>query len=214
MNKINFSEEKNLRIKALANNGKGCTKSFYNELMQSKLGEKELILEAFNFAKSIEYNHEGLSKESYLAHPLRVASMSLRYIDDATQNSIILALLHNIFEVGQVSRKVVKEKFGVIINDSISLLTVKRELQWDSSYKEEYYSKIRGFPGPAMKIKVLDKFDNIFVIGLNPQEHIRIKYIKEVRKYIIPMSEIVLPELSEAFEYACSMGEKSGYISK
>lgn len=214
MNKINFSEEKNLRIKALANNGKGCTKSFYNELMQSKLGEKELILEAFNFAKSIEYNHEGLSKESYLAHPLRVASMSLRYIDDATQNSIILALLHNIFEVGQVSRKVVKEKFGVIINDSISLLTVKRELQWDSSYKEEYYSKIRSFPGPAMEIKVLDKFDNIFVIGLNPQEHIRIKYIKEIRKYIIPMAEIVLPELSEAFEYACFMGEKSGYISK
>ena len=68
--------------------------------------------------------------------------------------------------------------------------------------------------GQFIEIKVLDKFDNIFVIGLNPQEHIRIKYIKEVRKYIIPMTEIVLPELSEAFEYACSMGEKGGYISK
>jgi len=75
MNKINFVEERNLRIKSLANNGKGCMKSFYNELMQSKLGEKELILEAFNFAKSIEYNHEGLSKESYLAHPLRVEGL-------------------------------------------------------------------------------------------------------------------------------------------
>jgi len=214
MNKINFVEERNLRIKSLANNGKGSKKSFHNELMQSKLGEKELILEAFNFAKSIEYDHEGLSKESYLAHPLRVASMSLRYIDDSTQNSTILALLHNIFEVGQVSRKIVKEKFGVLINDAISILTVNRELQWDSSYKEEYYSKIRSFPGPAMEIKVLDKFDNIFLIGLNPEEDIRIKYINEVRKHIIPMAEIVLPELSEAFEYACSMGEKSWYISK
>tara|TARA_B000000475_G_C15992893_1_gene445769 strand:- start:813 stop:1442 length:630 start_codon:yes stop_codon:yes gene_type:complete len=209
MNKINFVEERNLRIESLANNGKGSKESFYNELMQSKLGEKELILEAFNFAQSIEYDHEGLSKESYLAHPLRVASMSLRYIDDATQNSTILALLHNIFEVGQVSRKIVKEKFGVLINDAISTLTVNRELQWDSSYKEEYYSKIRSFPGPAMEIKVLDKFDNIFLIGQNPEEDIRIKYINEIRKYIIPMAEIVLPELSEAFEYACSMGEKS-----
>ena len=214
MNKINFSKERDSRIKSLANNGKGCTKSFYAELMQSKIDEKDLILKAFNFASSIEYHHEGLSKESYLAHPLRVASMSLKYINGVTQDSIILALLHNIFEVGQVSSQMVKEKFGTIIENSISILTVKRELQWDRAYKEEYYSKIRSFSGPAMEIKILDKFDNIFVIDLNPREDIRIKYIEEVREYIIPMTEIVLPELSEAFKYACSMGEKNRYISQ
>ena len=214
MSIINYSKEKELRIKALNNNGKGCMKSFYKELMQSKLNEKNLILDALNFAESIEYHHEGLSKEAYLAHPLRVASMSLRYINDITQNLVVLALLHNIFEVSKVSSQIVDERFGTIIKDSISILTVKRELQWNREYKEEYYSKIKSFSGPTMEIKVLDKFDNIFVIGLNPNEEVRLKYIKEIREYIIPMSEIVLPELTDAFEYACSMGEKNGYISK
>ena len=214
MNKINFFEERDLRIKSLENNGKGCTKSFYKELMESKLDEKDFIFKAFNFAKSIEYNHEGLSKESYLAHPLRVASMSLKYINNITQDTIILALLHNIFEVSQVSSQTVKEKFGTTIKEAISILTVKRELQWDKAYKEQYYSRIRGFSGPAIEIKVLDKFDNIFLLGLNPDEEIRTKYIEEIREYIIPMAAIVLPELSKAFSYACSKVEKNGYMPK
>ena len=61
-------------------------------------------MDALTFSCSLEYFHEGLSKESYLAHPIRVALLALKYIDFASSDSVILALLHNLYEVTKLKK--------------------------------------------------------------------------------------------------------------
>ena len=62
--------------------------------------------------------------------------------------------------------------------------------------------------------KILDKFDNIFIIGLNSKDEIRMKYLDEIRKYIIPMTSKFIPKLFDDFNLCCNEAETLGYFPK
>ena len=36
-------------------------------------------------------------------------------------------------------------------------------------------------------LKVFDKLDNIYSLCLNPNDEVRIRYLKEIREYIVPI---------------------------
>lgn len=210
---LDFLTERNLRKNSIEDKGAGSIDIFIDSLNNHpNLKRRDLILDALNFSCSLEYFHEGLSKESYLAHPIRVALLALKYIDFASSDSVILALLHNLYEVTKVKKKDLINNFGKEIHNSIEILTVNRDLQWNKQYKETFYKKINSSSLSTKIVKILDKFDNIFLINSNSDDAIREKYINEIRTYILPMTKLYLPIIYDDFSFACDKAEKYGFI--
>ena len=167
---------------------------------------------ALDFALSLDYDHVGLSKNAYLAHPLRVASMLIDYCQDYSIEDIEIALLHNVYEVGkEIKPDDIRKQFGDLVEASISTLTVDRANQWDAQYKSNYYEAICGLYVGAARVKILDKLDNIFLINNNPDDSVRRMYLTEINKFIIPMSKQFIPIITEPFRKAVSIAMSSGY---
>ena len=72
-----------------------------NDIQSSE--KKETLIDAFNFAKGIKYEHEGLTGDIYFAHPVRVAALSLLSQERVSIDFGIIGLLHNIFELSDIS---------------------------------------------------------------------------------------------------------------
>lgn len=189
--------ERSYRMRVRAEEGRGASSRFEHRIKELPLSLRSPIISAFEFAKSIDYHHNDLSSEAYLAHPLRVASMALDYVLDPDLDTVIIALLHNVLEVGTLKVEDLESNFGHQVSSTIQILTVDRSQQWDPTYKAKYYQKIeRGYIGGQI-VKIIDKLDNLFLIGLNPSPIIKNRYLLEIENYIIPMSKPVLPLLSD-----------------
>jgi len=79
-------------------------------------------------------------------------------------------------------------------------LTVNRKHQWDLQYKYEYYLALNRNPQNCRIVKILDKLDNMYLLDLNDNELIKRKYLEEIEKYILPMTQADIPELYSYFE--------------
>ena len=157
--------------------------------------EREKLQVAFQFAKEIKYHHVGLTSEIYFSHPLRVAAIGL-LIDNVPDSRVgVLAILHNVLEVSHISADTLAEVFGREVSEQVVALTVDRAIQWDRAYKTEYYKNLMTGPRFTRVVKIIDKLDNLFLLGLNTDEDIRIKYLSEIEDFVLPMVEATLPEL-------------------
>lgn len=146
-----------------------------------------------DFAFGIDYKHVGLSSQTYLMHPLRVAILNLESVEFPSKNGFVLALFHNILEVSTLTLPRLNELFGKTIAESIEILTVDRTRQWDWSYKQSYYNGILQSEDWVGQVKIVDKLDNLYTLFLNPDAQIRDKYLAEVERWVIPMAEQLLP---------------------
>lgn len=174
--------------------------------------EKNELITAYDYAKTITYDHPGLSAEIYFTHPLRVASYAILLADEFPVEAGKVGLLHNVFEVSTTSYDDIDQRFGKEVSFIIESLTVDRALQWDVSYKNEYYKSINSLPKYARNIKVIDKFDNLFVLGLNPDPDVRSKYLSEIKQYIVPIIKKDLPYMFSYFSRLIINCEKTGKL--
>ena len=174
--------------------------------------EKQQLIDAFNFAKTVEYDHPGLSSEIYFAHPLRVAALAILFSNENPVEAGIVGLLHNVFEVSTISSEVIDQRFGKEVTFMITTLTVDRAIQWDLFYKKKYYTSINNLSENARKVKVIDKFDNLFVLGLNPDAAVRSKYLDEIKVHIVPIVIKDLPFMSDYFLSLIDNCEKIGKL--
>lgn len=199
----NFELERSNRLESIRLNGAGAYDSFRNKILSTKfIGNIEKISCALDFSFELEYDHAGLTKGAYLAHPIRVATILSDVLEPVKHEDVVIALLHNVYEVGNTSKDLMVKKFGSIIEGSIANLTVNRKIQWDQQYKAQYYQKLRDGYAGACRVKVFDKLDNIFLINLNPDEEIRKKYLDEIVEYVIPMAADFAPKVQPIFEKA------------
>ena len=189
-------ENESIRRERVFKTGDPMATNFWKLTLKSfGNSNKEILNETYNFSINIDTNHKGLSKTAYFSHPLRVASYAAFLTGFKSPSFPILGLIHNIFEVSDIDYENIKKKFGSSIAEQIRILTVDRNKDWDSSYKKKYYETICSQPVSCRIIKILDKFDNLFILNLNPNEEIKKKYLLEVEKYIIPMAKKDLTSL-------------------
>jgi (p)ppGpp synthase/HD superfamily hydrolase len=153
------------------------------------------LREAYAFAKSLEYAHEGLAGDIYIAHPIRVAAMALLARPDADADLGVVGLLHNTLEVSSISRQDLAARFGAGAAEQIFNLTVDRKQQWDARYKQWYYDRLNAGAASARIVKVFDKLDNLFLLGLNPDDGVRDRYLREIENHVLPMAEQDLPQV-------------------
>lgn len=157
--------------------------------------ERTRLTNAFAYAKAIKYRHAGLTSDVYFSHPLRVAALAVLISDSQAADVGILALLHNVLEVSDISPGALAEAFGSEMAAQVTNLTVDRAVQWDQPYKIQYYSKLMEGPHSSRVVKILDKVDNLFLLALNPDEKIKEKYLAEIERFVLPMTRLALPYL-------------------
>ena len=216
MNLSEYNIQQKIRVQAYSNNEyylnyKKNLFNIVNEKFKSK--ESKKILSALHFSESLEYFHNGLNKNQYLVHPLRIANSILESFEKISGDLLILALLHNILEVSKISTSEISNFFGKKISEFIVLLTVDRNRQWDKMYKKTYYEDINNAEEIVPIVKVFDKLDNIYLLSTNNNEKIRNMYISEIEEYVIPMAEKYVPSVSNILKCAADFSNKDGYIS-
>jgi (p)ppGpp synthase/HD superfamily hydrolase len=158
--------------------------------------ERSRLAHAFRFAKELKYHHVGLTSEIYFSHPLRVAALAILISGAQDAETGILAVLHNVLEVSEVSVETLSDTFGSGISNQIEALTVDRSVQWDKTYKKGYYGDLLAGSLSVRVVKIVDKLDNLFVLGLNPDASVREKYLEEIEDFVLPMTEASLPLLT------------------
>jgi (p)ppGpp synthase/HD superfamily hydrolase len=176
--------------------------------------QQDRFSHAFKFAKEIKYRHVGLTSDIYFSHPLRVAALATLVSGTQDAGIGVVAVLHNVLEVSDVSVDILSEIFGDEVSNQIETLTVDRDVQWEKAYKEKYYSKLMACPLSARVVKIFDKLDNLFVLGLNPDASVREKYLAEIEDFVLPMAEATLPKLATYMRDLVQDCRLTGFIER
>jgi (p)ppGpp synthase/HD superfamily hydrolase len=148
------------------------------------------------FAEKIEYQHPGMASMEYFLHPVRVAALAGVL---SNQNNLMAAkvgLLHNVYELTQVEKNLIISHFGEDIHHALETLNIDRSRQHDHEYLKKYYDSIAQLPGGLGIVKVIDKIDNLYTLSLTATETVRINYLQEVNRFLVPLCERVEPNLS------------------
>lgn len=162
--------------------------------------ERERLAHAFRFAKGVKYRHVGLTSDMYFVHPVRVASLAMLLSEVGRVEMGVLGILHNMLEVSDVSSDELAGAFGTVISSQVTALTVNRDLQWDRAYKQRYYNRLMLSPLAARVVKIVDKLDNLFLIGLNNDASVRSRYLGEIEEFVLPMTTTSLPAITSYME--------------
>jgi len=194
-----FNCQKEVRLRSMAVGNEMDKGVFFNLIKSQRSQESYAIIK--NFSRQIErhdYNHDGLSKAQYLAHPYRVATLLVEQLPEVDDSFIKLALCHNVIEVSELSAGLIND-LGSEMLKYVEVLTVDRSRQWDWDYKKGYYEKI-GLDRITRTIKVFDKLDNLYILSENSDSKVKIKYLEEITDHLMPFVVSDFPNLKGHFE--------------
>jgi len=174
---------------------------------------RERVLDALRFALHVDYQHPGMDAKTYIKHPLRVAKSVLLNAKTYEPDIIITALIHNVLEVSRSSLAELHSRFGHNIATSVKNLTIDRS-QVNITYKKLYYDALCSSWQGARIVKILDKYDNIYMIGFNPDPYVRSSYLDEIEQWIIPMARKDTPDIADTFVNIALFMRKNGWLNK
>lgn len=193
-----IAAERALRLSQLQSNG-GDALDVFNRALNSVNDLSSNLKPYIDFAISITYQHDGLDSITYLSHPLRVATMAMFEAKDLSTPLVATALLHNIKEVSRPSFELLKDFADPLVVDAIDILTVERS-NHKRSYTYDYYNAIYNSHSFVGIVKALDKLDNMFMLCLNKDAAVRLKYLQDISEFVLPIVSSHLPHLHRYFE--------------
>ena len=82
------------------------------------------------------------------------------------------------------------------------------------SYKRDYYKNISLDHKNTRIVKIIDKLDNLFTIGLCKSKLIRKRYISEIENYILPMVKKDIPKLEKYFRGLIKQSYELGHYEE
>ena len=197
---LDFNSEKKLR-----NNADGL-KDYHAQSLWTKLCStlsRNDISEISNvrfFAENLTYVHGELNSSEYFLHPLRVGALAGLLSPQEKVLGTTVGILHNVYEVTSVSQIDIMKNFGASVSDAVLKLTISRKLQSNNTYLKEYYSEINNLPFNLGMIKVLDKIDNLYILESTATPAQKMKYMEEIRNFVVPLCDNVSPHLSETLK--------------
>jgi (p)ppGpp synthase/HD superfamily hydrolase len=213
---VRVESERRLRL-FMDNSESDAACQLFQEALKSRFpnvdGVPTRILKAGEFATTINYKHGKIPARIYLNHPLRVAAMVARDVPDVSDETLVVALLHNVLEVSNVSSSEIENLFGESVALAIKVLTIDRSRR-DKSYLKEYYSRIEATPAVCATVKVADKLDNIYMICFNPSQDTRISYLDEIDEWVIPLALRNVPQLATRLEEASIVMRELGFLNR
>ena len=179
----------------------------------SNANRSTLLLKAWEFASAINYEHGNIPSRIYLNHPLRVASILTTKIPNISDETLVIALLHNVLEVSKTTSREIQDLFGEPVTVSIKALAIDRSRK-DKNYLMEYYSHIEAISTGSAMVKVADKLDNIYMICFNPSLDIRTSYLDEIDEWVIPLAARTVPQLVHRLQEASIVMRELGFLNR
>jgi len=140
----------------------------------------------------------------YIFHPLAVATICQQEFGRVDEETIILALLHDVPEkVGGIPSAERLEKISKIFGSSISshIDTLSRKVGKTREERDSYYTKqIAEAPLSVRLVKLADRLHNVRSLRTNPDKSKVFRYIQETRAQILPMAKDTMPLAAKKIE--------------
>lgn len=207
----NIDAERAEKMTSLCSDSSYTEKQFLELLTLHNRKEKN-ILDALNYAKNLNFSKNHL-KSSYLSHPLRLASYLIKIIPDIHSDYIVIALLHNVPETTEITVEELKNNFNETISSGIDTLVIDRTAHFPTIQKS-YYKAIFSKGTSLIMVKLIDKIDNLFVLGLNPDDGVRTNYIQEIREELLPFASNFNLSLGKYLDELLTETVQLGYSDK
>lgn len=171
--------------------------------------QKACVWKAYHLLESSSYVGR---PDNYIAHPMRVALYCLRYGNDVCAEEVALALIHNILEVTTIQPNELEKGLGRWIAQGCEKLAVDRKRQkGDPEYLLQYYKKLYEADPAVQRIKIFDKLDNLLVLFINPNDTVRLNYLKEINERLLGMVARQTPSLIGIFKQLIQDNKEMGH---
>lgn len=203
-----FETERAEKMDSLCSDS-SITEKKFQELLSSFGRTEQEIQDALTYAKGLDFSKNHL-KSSYLSHPIRLASYVLKVNPKISAEYIVIALLHNVPETTEITVDELEKKFGATVASGIDTLVIDRAAHFPS-IQDSYYKAIFAKGKELVLVKLLDKIDNLFVLGLNPDDEVRKNYLEEIRKELLPFTLKVNQAMGEYLDALITETTKLGY---
>lgn len=158
--------------------------------MNNRKSNSQLILKAYNFARSNHKEQKRLSGEEYIVHPLEVADILANLkLDDAT---ICAALLHDVVEDTIISQEDITKEFGEEISEMVAGVTKLGQIQYVTIEEQqvENYRKMFLAMGKDIRvilIKLADRLHNMRTLSYLKRDR-QIANAKETMELYAPLA--------------------------
>lgn len=148
------------------------------------LSKKE-YLEVIDYIKEKHKNqYRRFTLTPYWVHPIRVASLVLKYKESFKIDELVIAsLCHDLVEDTPTTLEEVKTRYGELVSSLVEELTSDKKLQEEKGKSVYLSEKMITMSSWGLVIKLCDRLDNIMDFSFANVEFIE-KYTKETM-YII-----------------------------
>lgn len=152
----------------------------------------ELIIKAYEFAKTAHFGQKRLSGEDYITHPFAAAEILAKYRLDST--SIAVGFLHDTIEDTSVTYDDLVKEFGREIADLVNSVTRVSGIKFKGSSEEEFVENIRKMLLAMAKdlrviiVKLADRLHNMETLRYLPKEK-QLRIAKQTLEVYAPLSE-------------------------
>lgn len=153
-------------------------------------GEYEVVLKAFDFAKSAHNGVRRRSGEPYIIHPISVAQIVVQEIG-LGYKSIVSALIHDVVEDTEYTLEDIERLFGAKIASLVDGLTkIKSAFDSQTSSQAENFRRILLTLNDDVRvilIKLADRLHNMRTLEYMP-DHKKSKILSETMYIFIPLA--------------------------
>ncbi|MCW3102562.1 MAG: hypothetical protein JWO09_1002 [Bacteroidetes bacterium] len=200
--------ERTKKMASLCSDSSFAEKDLLAVLDTYKRREPE-IEKALAYAKTLDFSKNHL-RSSYLSHPIRLATFLVMIDPQIGTDYIVIALLHNVPETTSITAETLTELFGPTVGSGIKALVVDRKAVF-AEIRNEYYRNIFAKGTSLVLVKLIDKIDNLFVLGLNADDAVRKEYIMEIREELLPFAREYDQQLGSYLERLLEDTAARGY---
>ncbi|TAL05179.1 MAG: HD domain-containing protein [Chloroflexota bacterium] len=181
--------------------------------------EIKVSMDEIKYALDFAYErHKGQTRREgapYVMHPYRVL---LRLLEEGlhTQDTMIIAILHDVVEDTNTAPEEVSTVFGTIVGDGVLALSRQIYTEDKKIPDEDYFNGLYRSVDYVKRIKVYDRIDNTFsqlsipVKSKEEMKHIVSRYVSDTNAIYAQLTDIdhrLEEKLQEASAYILSYNE-------
>jgi GTP pyrophosphokinase/guanosine-3',5'-bis(diphosphate) 3'-pyrophosphohydrolase len=120
----------------------------------------------------------------YIVHPVRVAVSLVEELQIYRPQLVCAALLHDVIEDSNTSRKDIESGFGEEVAEIVWLLT-----KFEDTSLSDYLSAIEAAAETGAPIvKLCDRLDNLRFLAHSPRDDKRRRYVRTTESYYLPLA--------------------------
>ena len=164
--------------------------------LTSKLGQLDSrINKAIEIVKEYHNQPRTITKGNYNRHPLRVARILSEEMNVLDEQSILIALCHDLGEWSDYDINNLKLEFGDEVYKGVQILTWNQKDEWSDFVDGIVNSGIDNL----VAIKIADKLDNNRAISLSGSDEEKIKARNKTVEVILPLVEKHYPAMVDTY---------------